>query len=354
MKELVCNLHIHTTYSDGTGTYTEIARAALSQGVDVVIITDHNILVSGLEGYHHENEKSVLMLTAEEVHDQNKRPQKNHTLVIGAGQEMTSFGHDPQLLMNEVQKVNGLAFLAHPHEFDLPFFREPDISWVNWEVQNYTGIELWNGFSEFKTYARSLPKALFYAFFPEFMAHSPHPETLKKWDELLTSGKKIYAVTGSDAHALAYRKRFFKKTVLPYEFHFSALNNHLVVEEGLTLDMQTDSRNVYQALGMGRSFIGYDLPHSTKGFTFSIETDDQIAYMGDSVNLVKGGTMRIKTPQRAEIRVIHNGQLFSTAQITDVLTLTITESGYYRVECLIDFLGQKRGWIYSNPIFCGW
>jgi hypothetical protein len=74
--------------------------------------------------------------------------------------------------------------------------------------------------------------------------------------------------------------------------------------------------------------------------------------MGDSIKLIKGGTLRIKTPQRADISVIHNSGIFTTAQNTDTLTLTITESGYYRVQCLIDFLGKKRGWIYSNPIFC--
>jgi hypothetical protein len=352
MKELVCNLHIHTTYSDGTGNYASIAKSALRQGLDVVIITDHNVLVNGVEGYHHENEKTVLLLTGEEVHDQNRRPQKNHTLVIGVGEEMAAFAYDPQLLMDEVQKRDGMAFLAHPHEYDLPMFHEPDISWESWDVEGYTGFELWNGFSEFKTYARTFPRAIFYAFFPEFMAHAPHPETLQKWDEMLTAGKIVFAVAGSDSHALAFKKSFFKKTVLPYDFHFSAINNHLLVAEGLTLDLLPDSRQVYQALRNGHSFIGYDLPTSTRGFTFSIETDDQIGQMGESIKLIKGGTLRVKTPQRAEISVIHNNQVFATSQSTDTLSLTVTESGYYRVQCMLDFLGKKRGWIYSNPIFC--
>ena len=52
MAELITNLHMHTTYSDGSGTHQEIAEAALEAGLDVVIVTDHNVLVQGLEGYH--------------------------------------------------------------------------------------------------------------------------------------------------------------------------------------------------------------------------------------------------------------------------------------------------------------
>ena len=47
MHEAVVNLHMHTRYSDGTGTHRDIAQAAIAAGVDVVIVTDHNILVQG-------------------------------------------------------------------------------------------------------------------------------------------------------------------------------------------------------------------------------------------------------------------------------------------------------------------
>ncbi len=352
MRELVCNLHIHSKYSDGTGDYATIANAALRQNLDVVIITDHNVLVEGVERFIESGGKKVLLLTGEEVHDQNRLPQKNHTLVIGARREVSSFASDPQKLMDEVAKLEGSTFLAHPHEYDLPMFHEPDISWVSWEVNGYTGFELWNGFSEFKTYARSFPKAMFYAFFPEFMAHSPHPTTLKKWDELLTAGRKIFAVGGSDSHALDFRKGFFQKTVLPYDFHFSAINNHLLVQNELSGNIDLDSRQVYFALKHGSSFIGYDLPASTRGFTFTLETEDQLAQMGESVHLIRGGTIHVHSPSRADIEIVHNGKVIQNSENVSQLVKTVTENGYYRVQCKINFLGKKRGWIYTNPIFC--
>ena len=84
MHEIVVNLHMHTRYSDGSGTHKDIAAAALKAGVDVVIVTDHNVLVQGFEGYYKEKNKKILMLIGEEVHDQARDPQKNHLLVFGA------------------------------------------------------------------------------------------------------------------------------------------------------------------------------------------------------------------------------------------------------------------------------
>jgi len=352
LKELICNLHIHSTYSDGSGNYEDIANAAIRKGVDVVIITDHNVLVKGVDRYFEIEGKKALLLTSEEVHDQDRLPQKNHTLVIGAPDEMAGYAQDPQLLIDKVNSHNGLTFLAHPHEYDLPMFHEPDISWVSWDVNGFTGLELWNGFSEFKTYARSLPKVLFYAFFPEFIAHSPHPSTLKKWDELLSSGKKVLVVGGSDSHALNFRKGFFHKTIFPYDFHFSAINNHLLLENEFTGEIERDRRQVFHALKSGHSYIGYDLPAPTNGFKFSVETDDQVARMGESIRLIRGGTMRIHVPHKSDIEIMHNGKVFLKSENNTSVVKTITEPGYYRVQCKIDFLGFKRGWIYSNPIFC--
>ncbi len=45
MEEIIVNLHMHTHYSDGTGSHMDIALAAIECGLDAVIVTDHNVLV---------------------------------------------------------------------------------------------------------------------------------------------------------------------------------------------------------------------------------------------------------------------------------------------------------------------
>ncbi len=102
MQEIIINLHMHTPYSDGYCSHTEIARAAIKIGLDAVIITDHNVWVEGLEGYYEDGEKRVLVLIGEEVHDQARQPQKNHLLVFGANREMAPLAADPQLLIDSV------------------------------------------------------------------------------------------------------------------------------------------------------------------------------------------------------------------------------------------------------------
>jgi predicted metal-dependent phosphoesterase TrpH len=351
MKELICNLHLHSTYSDGSGDYRAITQAALKTEVDIIILTDHNILVKGLEGYHRCQGRTVLVLTGEEVHDQNRDPQKNHTLVIGAEKEMAGFAANPQELINEINKTGGMSFLAHPYEFDLPMIHEPNISWVNWEVENFTGLELWNGLSEFKTVVRSLRDGIKYLFLPEMMAHGPLKPALAKWDELLNSGKKVNVVGGSDAHAIKFQKSILKKTVFPYEFHFSAINNHLIVNEGLAGSLSVDKAVIYEALRKGSSFIGYDLPAPTRGFRFVIDDDENEYNLGEVFTLKDGATARINLPESANIRLIHNGKVISEQKNANRLTYSISQPGAYRVECSLNFLGEERGWIYSNPIY---
>ena len=53
---------MHTTYSDGTGSHKEIAEAALRAGLDAIIVTDHNVLVSGPEGYYREGRRRMLLI----------------------------------------------------------------------------------------------------------------------------------------------------------------------------------------------------------------------------------------------------------------------------------------------------
>ena len=77
MYEYLVNLHMHTPYSDGRGSHRQIAEAAWQAGIDVVIVTDHNVWVNGPEDYYNDEDRRVLLLVGEEVHDQAREPQKN-------------------------------------------------------------------------------------------------------------------------------------------------------------------------------------------------------------------------------------------------------------------------------------
>jgi hypothetical protein len=351
MHEIIINLHMHTTYSDGQGSHADIVKAALKANLDGVIVTDHNILVEGVEGSYEKDGKHLILLIGEEVHDQARVPQKNHLLVFGAHREMAPLAADPQSLLDQIRKAGGLAFIAHPIDPAAPAFDEGDISWVDWQVQGFTGIELWNGFSEFKSLLRSKLHAIYYAYLPQRIARGPHPEALAKWDELLANGQKIVAIGGSDAHALSASMGPLHRVLFPYFFHFSGINNHLISPDPLTGEFEHDRSIVLETLAMGRVFIGYDLPAPTRGFRFTAQGLEQTAHMGDTISAKNGVTFQIHLPKATECRLIKDGSELKVWDKKDTCTLISSEPGIYRVEVKIQYLGHMRGWIYSNPIY---
>jgi len=351
MEEIVVNLHMHTRYSDGGGSHHDIATASLKCGLDAVIVTDHNVLVGDFEGYFASGRQKVLMLIGEEVHDQGREPQKNHLLVFGANQELATYASDPQTLINAVKDSGGLAFLAHPNDPAAPTFNETDISWEDWTVKNYTGIELWNAFSELKTVVPTKLHGAFHAYFPAFIAHNPILNTLLKWDELLASGGRVVAIGGSDAHAMRMHLGPFSRIIFPYDFHFKTVNTHVFIPKLLTGEVSTDKRMIYEALSAGHCFVGYDLPGPTRGFRFSAQGRETAVIMGDEISARGGVTLQAHVPRAAEIRLLKDGKLIQKAMNQQALTFIATEPGVYRVEVYRNYLGRRRGWIFSNPIY---
>jgi hypothetical protein len=351
MHELTVNLHMHTIYSDGSGTHAEIAQAALLAGVDAVIVTDHNVLVSGLPDYYQNGSRKVLLLIGEEIHDRTRRPQKNHLLVFGSGRELTTLAYDPTRLLEAVRSAGALAFIAHPVDPPAPAFNEPDISWVDWDLQDFTGIELWNAMSEFKSHLKSWARAVFFAFNPNLVARGPFPAAIEKWDSLLASGRRVVAIGGSDAHAFPVSLGPLKRRLFPYEFHFRAVNTHLFIPEPLSGEASSDRRTIYEALRLGRAFIGYDLPAPTRGFRFTAQGSQGKAWMGEEILVGAGVTLQISLPQRCECRLLKDGKLLKTWRTHEICTFITSEPGVYRVEAYIQYLGRRRGWIFSNPIY---
>ena len=351
MYEIVVNLHMHTQYSDGSGTHKDIAQAAIQTGLDAVIVTDHNVLVQGMEGYYRFARSRVLLLVGQEVHDQDRDPQKNHLLIFNANRDLASLADDPQTLINGVREAGGICFIAHPSDPEAPAFKETDISWEAWDVQNFTGIELWNGLSELKTVIPTKIHGAFYALFPKFIGRHPIPETIQRWDDLLSRGTRFVAIGGSDAHALHMHMGPLHRVIFPYEFHFKTVNTHIFIPEPLTGEVQIDKKMIYDALTAGHCFVAYDLPASTRGFTFKAKGLEHSAIMGDEIPVKGGVTLHAHIPTPAEIHLIKDGKRIGLWKNSYTCTHTATEPGVYRVEVYRKYLGKKRGWIYSNPIY---
>jgi hypothetical protein len=350
--EIVGNFHLHTRHSDGTGTHQEVAWAAARAGLDVIICTDHNRWVPGKEGWytHPETERKVLLLMGEEVHDTTRAPEANHYLCLGVDREMGEYAARPQALIDAVRQSGGAGFIAHPVERSAPLYDEPELPWVDWEVNGYTGIELWNYMSEFKSYLSSRPLAVLAAFFPSLFVSGPLKEALALWDKLLSKGQRVVAIGGADAHANVYSLGPLRRAIFPYQHLFRAVSTHLLLDETLSQDTAAAKLQVLNALRAGRAFVAYDLAGNSHGFRFSASNGERSAVMGGIIHLGDPIILRVTSPLKADLRLLKDGQQVAHSRARE-LTHQTTEPGVYRVEAYRPYRLKNRAWIFSNPIY---
>ncbi len=184
------------------------------------------------------------------------------------------------------------------------------------------------------------------------IARGPYPQAVQKWDELLLDGRRVVAVGGSDAHAMHASLGPIRRTVFPYEFHFSAINTHLLLPEPLSGEAEKDRRLILEALSAGHAFIGYDLPAPTRGFRFTAQGKEASGIMGDEMRAGGGVTLQARLPAlAAEIRLIRDGRCLRTWKQAQACAHITTEPGVYRLEVYRHYLGRLRAWIISNPVY---
>jgi len=340
------NVHMHTTLSDGTLDHDELARVAGKAGLDFIIVTDHNVYQPGLDGWRGD----TLMLVGEEVHDPQRERQSSHLLCFDIRDDVSGHAAHPQAVIDAVAAQGGFTFLAHPFERDVAeFLPEPNISWRDWDVVGYSGLELWNYMSEFKSVLKNRAYGLLYAYLPACSVSGPYPETLEKWDELLRS-RPVAALGGSDAHGTVYRLGPLERVVLPYDYLFRAVNTHLLSPEPLSGDLEHDRRIVYGALRAGQGFLGYEQPAAIAGFAFWARSGAGEATMGEELPLEGRVELRAGLPAPARLRLLRDGEVLAEAR-SDRLVWMGQRPGAYRLEARRRYAGRWRSWILSNPIY---
>lgn len=347
LYEYVGNPHVHTCYSDGAAVHAEVAKAAAQAGLDFVITTDHNVWVSDIEGYY----DNVLLLVGEELHSVQCDPQSNHLLAFNAETELAPVAPDAQTRIDEVNQRAGFCFLAHPFERNCPIDPELEaIAWEDWDVEGYSGIELWNHMSEFKGLLRNRLAAIFYAYFPGLGIRGPYRNTLQQWDELLADGRRVAVIGAADAHGKTHSLGPLTRQVLPYEYLFRCVNTYVLTDLPLNGDLGRDKKLIYDGLRSGTSWIGYDLPASTSGFRFTARSGANNAVVGAELIRTGAVVFEIHTPRTADIRLLRHGNVVARTKGT-ALSYTSAVAGAYRVEAYLRYRLARRGWIFSNPIY---
>lgn len=177
---LVGELHVHSEHSDGKQPVREIAQALLETGLDFFALTDHNT-TSGLRD---------LPAGAPALPGLELTTFYGHATCLGltefvpwyAGSRVRPFAE----IAAEVRARGALVSVAHPFSPPNPLcagcrWEFPGFSWDDADL-----LEIWNGDRDEHALINDRALAL--------------------WDDLLTAGRRIVAVAGSDLHDLEHLK----------------------------------------------------------------------------------------------------------------------------------------------------
>lgn len=343
MVDLACVVHLHSIYSDGTGTVSQIARAARRAGADVVLLTDHDTLEAkdrGEEGWYGD----TLLLVGTEVSPRRR----NHYLAFGLERTIDHKGLDAAGICRAVSEAGGFGFAAHPFSRGSDRFREraPGIPFDDLECEGLQGVELWSFVNDTAEAAGSIADVLRFVAMPgRALVHPPEPN-MRAWDELCRT-RRIVAIGGLDAHQFGKRiGPFVPVRVMAYRRSFRFIRTHVLCEEAPNRDFEHDREQVYAALRSGHCYIAVDAVAPAKGFAF--EADD--LPMGAEAPAGPRRTLRARVPLPARLRLLRDGVEVASAT-GDALERQVEEPGVYRVEAYRRAKGRERTWILSNPIY---
>ncbi len=348
MFEYIGAIHMHSVFSDGSGEVPQIAKFADEVGLDYIILTDHNTLRALDEGYENWY-GNTLCLVGSEINDKEN---KNHYLAFGINKTYSTRTSAKEYV-RKIKEDGGIGFLAHPHEKRQHMKEHPPYPWIEWDTEDFNGIEIWNHMSE---WMESLTEDNKYQAFlhPLRTITAPQKETLKLWDELNLK-RKVVGIGGVDAHAHKYNLLgFLEVEIFPYKVLFKSIRTHILLKNELIRDNSEESirntkKTIYNALADGKCFFANDYHADSKGFRFFAEADDKIYQMGDYINRTDKIKLRVLLPvKEAEIKLIRNGEEIADT-VDTCADFIIERNGVYRVEVYI----HKKAWIYSNHIRIG-
>jgi len=344
--EYVGNLHIHSSYSDGANTSSEIIGAAKRAGLDFICLNDHAHMVKALHLAEEGLYGNVLLLVGSEI-----GVSCHHYLAYGLKEEVKSNDQDPQRVIDQVNSQGGLGFLAHPFEKGMPFVQKSiAYIWHDFSVTGFTGICIWNYMSRWKERVKSIFHGMYFLMFKKQTLKGPSRQTLTLWDDLCQQ-RRVVAIGGSDVHGTLFKWGLINLRPFSYDYLLGTINIHIFLNKRMPRDFKEAKEEIYSAMREGRLFIAHDRLAPARGFKFDFIADDgSDSFMGEKSFFQKGNLI-MEIPKNGEIRLIRNGMLEKTWVGTEAI-YRVEERGVYRVEVYIrHFPFGLRPWIFSNPIY---
>ena len=336
-EEYAGAFHIHSKYSDGTGSIPEITEAAKQAGLDFIVLGDHNTWGAKedfWEGWH----RDVLVVCGNEV-----SPSHSHFVALGCTAPVDRKRHTPVENMRIVKEAGGTAIIAHACQNGLlrqgPAHEETEIV----TERLFGGIEIWSymhdwidGLTPFNLVRRYRN--------PDRTIMGPLPRVLARWDSLMQR-QRIFAVGALDVHARRLPPVVPFTNFFPYAFMFTTIRTHVLCEP-MCGHSATDLAHLYDALRECRAFIAYDALANSRGFRFELRTDDGVRPVGAETAFAPGQVLQVRSPSPAELSLVKDGRTVVSTS-AHAIEHEADSPGVYRVEAR----REGRPWVFTNAIY---
>ena len=335
--DLTCVIHVHSTYSDGSGTVPQIARAAERAGVDVVLLTDHDTLAAKRRG----EERwygNALVLVGEEVSPTDR----DHFLAFGIDSEIDRRLSGPEIC-RAVAAAGGFGFAAHPFSRGSERFKRPAMKFG--QPGCLDGIELWSFLNDTGERVQGFADLARMILTPQRVIGGPIEDNMREWDRL-AAARRVVAIGGLDAHQFGIRiGGRVPLRAMSYKRAFKQLHTHVLCERPPTRELEHDRALVYDALREGHCYIAVDAITPAEGFTFWADGAG-VMPMGAERPFEPGWIAHARLPRAAHIRLLRDGELIAESD-SDELHHPIERYGVHRMEVSLG----GRPWIFSNPLY---
>jgi hypothetical protein len=337
--EKVGAVHVHSRFSDGTGTVSEILGAAKDAGLDFLVLSDHDTFAALREGWQGVHDGMALLVAAEVT-----PRRQGHVLAMNVTSCSGYAAQTNLSSLDAIQKQGGYAVIAHPlgkRKLTLGIRHMPYAEWGHpvvrgLEIWSYThdwvdGVEWWR-----------LPMAYEYWKHPQKRVGGPYATVLRMWDAMgLTH--RLSGIGGLDCHAR--RVPLTDIEIFPYPQMFRFLRNHFFVTPDKWRDDPVSC--LWDALAEGRGFVAHDILADSRGARCgALRPDGRRLNMGEEAVFIPETVMSLSLPRPAEIRWIANGVARLKVN-DDRLSARPVGPGVYRFEAYL----EGRPWVFTNPFY---
>ena len=336
-------IHCHSKYSDGTGTFDEIAAAANDAGLDFVMMTDHETLKPRKDGHVGWKDSTLFIVGAEIT------PKNNHYIVFG-DKDLKGVSKlrekEPQAIIDEVKKQGWMGFIAHPDHQGTEKFEVPSYKWEAWDAEGFTGMGIWDLMTDWQAQLDrdDLTPDLYHKF-SEYLT-GPRAETIERWDQLLQKGK-VVGIGEIDNHNIEREYEGEKYNIFPYELAFKTITNHILLDGPLSKDAKEAEKQILDTIRHGRMYVSFDFDADPTEFSFEVDNNDgQVGKMGDEIPFVEGTEVVVSLPEDGLINILRDGTSLHEEQANEAL-IEVDQPGVYRVEVI----RNELVWIMSNAIW---